>query len=172
MVEDRIVSVGINDSGRLFVRPEKRTFEYIYRAAMDVRWDGTLGVLITNAPREMSYPDWFRQVWSASILEYGVDLRLSEETHWIDMPDDLVLAIQQDRPWQERALVRWAEERELYRIESTQVMNAHVLRPKAVEAFRAGRFCEAAEILSAIQLVLTVAERRKLEIARRRCQAG
>lgn len=172
MVEEHIVSVGIDSSGRLFVRPEKRTFEHIYRMAMDVRWDGTQGVLITNAPRDMSYPNWFRQIWSAVISEYGVDLRLAEETRWIDMPDDLVQTIQQDRPWQEQELVRQAEGRAEDPIKWGQEMNAPVFRPKAVEAFRAGRFCEAAELLSAIELVLTVAERHKLEIARKRCQAS
>ena len=36
---DNIVEVGIDDKQRLYVRPERQTFEYIYRAAAEVGWD-------------------------------------------------------------------------------------------------------------------------------------
>lgn len=104
MIEDWIISVGIDSEGRLFVRPKQRTFEHIYRTAMDVRWDDAQGVLITNAPRDMSYSDWFRQIWGAAVSEYRVDLRLSDKTKWINVPEDVLRAIQQDAPWREREL--------------------------------------------------------------------
>ena len=89
MVEEQIAQIGIDDKGRLFVQPEEQDFPYIYRAAMEVRWDSAGRKLISPKPREWSYLDWFRQIVAAAADEYGVYLKVGPRTTWIDIPEDL-----------------------------------------------------------------------------------
>lgn len=89
MSEDTIAEVGIDDEGRLYVRPSAMSFEYIYRAAMEVNWDDAKRRLSSPKPREWSYVDWFKQIVSAALDEYGARLKLTAETVWSNVPAPL-----------------------------------------------------------------------------------
>ena len=106
MGRDHIACVGIDADGCLFVRPVSSVFPHIYRAAADVRWDEALGILVTNAPREMSYLNWFRQILKAVNDEYGTRLILTDGTEWHGILDDLRFEILADRQWREANLGR------------------------------------------------------------------
>jgi hypothetical protein len=55
MVENQIVEVGIDQDGKLYVRPEEQTFSYIYRAAMGVGWDPLRRALFAPKARECRF---------------------------------------------------------------------------------------------------------------------
>jgi Integron Cassette Protein Hfx_Cass5 len=97
MVEDQIVEVGIDQDGKLYVRPGEQTFSYIYRAAMGVGWDSLRRALFAPKAREWSYLDWFRQILAAAADEYGVRLRIGAATTWSDVPDLLRSQIERDQ---------------------------------------------------------------------------
>jgi hypothetical protein len=97
MVEDQIVEVGIDQDGKLYVRPKGRTFPYIYRAGMQVGWDPVRGVLFAPRAGEWSYLDWFRQILAATAGEYGVRLKIGAATTWCDVPDFLRSQIEMDQ---------------------------------------------------------------------------
>lgn len=87
MTEDAISEVGISEEGGLYVRPSSATFEYIWRAAMEVHWDPHRRRLFGPTPREWTYVDWFKQIVAAAADEYGTQLRLTPETAWTNTPD-------------------------------------------------------------------------------------
>jgi len=89
MNSDNIIEIGIDDKDRLYVRPEKQTFEYIYRAAAEVGWDSKEKSLFSPKRREWSYYDWYRHILAITRDEYGVELYLTVHTKWTKDPDDL-----------------------------------------------------------------------------------
>lgn len=91
MTEDHIVSVEIDEKGRLCVAPATQDFALIYRAAMEVEWDPVRNCLCSPKPREWSYPMWFRQILAAAADEYGVRLRLTPKTIWTHIPEEVRL---------------------------------------------------------------------------------
>ncbi|HVZ53300.1 MAG TPA: hypothetical protein VG986_15145 [Pseudolabrys sp.] len=86
MSEDTIAEVGIDESGRLFLRPTSISFDFIYRAAMEVNWDGTKRRLFAPEPGEWDYIDWFKQIVAAAANEYGITLKITVETIWTNVP--------------------------------------------------------------------------------------
>ena len=86
---DNISEVGIDDKQRLYVRPEKQTFEYIYRAAAEVGWDNKENFLFSPKPREWTYFEWYRQIIMATKGEYGCQLVLKDKTQWTNIPNEL-----------------------------------------------------------------------------------
>lgn len=89
MPEDRIAKVEIDDEGRFCIHPETKEFTHIYRAAMEVGWDGAGRFLFSPRLREGSYPTWFRQIVAAAIDECGVQLKLTPATEWINVSADI-----------------------------------------------------------------------------------
>jgi len=89
MTTDEILEIGIDNQERLFVRPEKQTFEYIYRAAAEVGWDKKEKVLYSPKPREWSYYLWYRHIIDIAKDEYGCKLYLTDKTIWTNIPNDL-----------------------------------------------------------------------------------
>lgn len=87
VTEDAISEVGISDEGGLYVRPASATFEYIWRAAMEVHWDPQRRRLFGPKPKEWTYVDWFKQIVAAAADEYGTQLRLTPQTAWANTPD-------------------------------------------------------------------------------------
>jgi len=86
MTDETIAEVGIDAEGRLYVRPSQRSFEHIWRAAMQVNWDESEHRLFGPKPGEWSYADWFRQIVAAPADEYGTRLSLTSETVWSNVP--------------------------------------------------------------------------------------
>ena len=89
MSEDIIAEVGIDDVGRLYVRPASMSFEHVWRAAGEVNWDSSTSRLVGPKQREWTYADWFRQIVAVVADEYGAQLRLVPETVWSNVPDAL-----------------------------------------------------------------------------------
>ncbi|WP_162806807.1 hypothetical protein [Sphingosinicella terrae] len=89
MNTDTIAEVGIDEEGRLYVRPSTHAFQQIWRAAMEVNWDESERRLFGPRPREWSYVDWFRQIVAAPADEYGTRLSLTPETAWTNVPASL-----------------------------------------------------------------------------------
>ena len=96
MTEELILEVGLDETGSLYVRPERTVFSHIYRAAMGVRWIDYIGVLSTPAKPELSHLDWFRQIQKAALEEYGVELKVGAGTAWMNIPTDLRDQIEND----------------------------------------------------------------------------
>lgn len=163
MKQDHIVEVGIDQDARLFVRPEQGAYEYIYRTAAEVRWNASTGVLHTLAPRDMSYLNWFRQIWLAVAGEYGVDLAITDRTRWSAIPDDLRLEIESDQPWRESQPSRMADANKSAQAEFERSM----VLSRAQTAFVTGRYREAIELFAKIDK-LTPLEQKKLDLARKR----
>jgi hypothetical protein len=92
MTKDRIEidAITIDASGRLLVRPSApMTFEFIYRAACGVGWDVATRSLVSPAPEEWTYVDWFAQIHGAVAAEYGETLTTTSMTCWDNVPDEL-----------------------------------------------------------------------------------
>ncbi len=88
MKRDNIVEVGIDNEGRLYIKPNNYKFRYIYQEAMDVPWDEQLGYLHGATPRKWSYLDWYYQIIKAA-QEQDVNLIITNETQWINIPVDI-----------------------------------------------------------------------------------
>jgi hypothetical protein len=86
---DNINEVGIDCKERLYIKPEKQTFEYIWRAAAEVGWDDKEKILFSPKPREWSYHHWYRHIVAIAKDEYGCKLDLTEQTKWSNIPNDL-----------------------------------------------------------------------------------
>ncbi len=86
---DNIIEIGIDDQERLYVRPEKQTFEYIYRAAAEVGWDNKTRLLFSPKPREWNYLMWYRHIIAIAKEEYGCVLKLTDKTKWTNISDEL-----------------------------------------------------------------------------------
>ena len=93
MTEDRIVKVEIDDDGKLCVYPETQDFAFIYRAGTEVGWDPQRRCLLSPKPREWSHARWFTKIVATSADEYGVELQLTLQTDWINVPNDVRLEI-------------------------------------------------------------------------------
>ena len=89
MQTDEITEIGIDEQGRLYLCPAHSTFEYIYRAAMDVHWDETQGRLHSPLIRQWTYEQWFDQILAATIDEYGIRLLVTATTHWVNISETL-----------------------------------------------------------------------------------
>ena len=89
MHEDSIAEVGIDDEGRLYVQPSSMSFDYIYRAAMEVNWDTSQRRLFSPKAREWTYLYWFKQIVAAAADEYRTRLELTSDTVWSNVPASL-----------------------------------------------------------------------------------
>jgi hypothetical protein len=94
MLKDTIAEIGIDDAGRLYVRPASRSFEHVYRAAMEVYWDASNGWLFSPKPREWTYVDGFKQIVAAAADEYGTALNVTSDTAWSNVPTSLQAQIE------------------------------------------------------------------------------
>src|SRR5689334_21081348 len=97
MVQHEIDEIGIDQGGKLYVRPANWSFPYVYRAAMEIGWDPVRGVLFSPRQREWSHLDWFRQILAAAADEYGVRLKIGAATAWSNIPVLLRTQIETDQ---------------------------------------------------------------------------
>ncbi len=87
--KDTILKVEIDESGRLHLTPEKTKFILIYRTATEVHWDNNKKTLYSPKPRDWNYLDWFLHITGVAKNEYSTNLRLVDETEWINISEDL-----------------------------------------------------------------------------------
>lgn len=88
MKKDIIVEIGIDSEERLYLKPSKLKFLYIYREAMEVYWNNETLSLYGAKPRKWSYLDWFKQIIRA-VEEQSCKLSLNEKTNWVNIPKEL-----------------------------------------------------------------------------------
>lgn len=89
MTTDNIIEIGIDNNEKLYIKPETKNFEFIWRDASEIGWDDMKEVLYSPKPKEWTYFDWYRQIILAAKSEYGCQLVLTEKTQWINIPDEL-----------------------------------------------------------------------------------
>ena len=89
MTTDNIIEVGIDNKERIYIKPETKYFEFIWRDASEVSWDDKNKVLYSPKPKEWTYFDWYRQIILATKGEYGCQLVLTGKTQWINISDEL-----------------------------------------------------------------------------------
>ena len=89
MTTDNIEAIGVNETGQLFIKPEKEQFILIWRSATEVHWNDKEHYLFSPKPREWSYFDWYKQIVSVILDEYDCKLILTPHTIWLNIPDDL-----------------------------------------------------------------------------------
>ncbi|MFN3536598.1 MAG: hypothetical protein ACK4Y4_04045 [Brevundimonas sp.] len=84
-----IEQVEIDRQGRLCITPASGDFEMVYREAMEVYWNREGRFLFSPTPREMTYPEWFRQIGLAVEYQYGIRLRATGRTRWVGVSEPL-----------------------------------------------------------------------------------
>ena len=87
-MEDRVIEIGIDEEGRLYVKPSKATFPMIYREAMDVHWNSEQSYLYGAKPRKWDYLQWFQQIIKAA-SEQGCELIVSPNVTWVNISGEL-----------------------------------------------------------------------------------
>ena len=93
-----INEVRISEDGKLFIKPTSnpsKVFKFVYRAAMEVYWDEDTQCFYTPKPREWTYLDWYKQVLAAVVSEMGVQLSITENTDWKNIPVKVQQEIEQ-----------------------------------------------------------------------------
>ncbi|MEX6690097.1 hypothetical protein QTN47_21490 [Danxiaibacter flavus] len=89
MITDKILEIGIDNSGRLFIKPWKEHFTLIYRTATEVHWDNNDLFLYSPKPREWTYFDWFKHITGVAETECNCKLLLNDQTIWTNIADEL-----------------------------------------------------------------------------------
>lgn len=89
MTTDNIIEVGIDEKERIYIKPETKNFEFIWRDASEVGWDDKEKVLYSPKPKDLTYFDWFRQIIMATKGEYGCQLVITDKTLWTNIPNEL-----------------------------------------------------------------------------------
>jgi hypothetical protein len=86
-----VADISIDEDGRLRIRPRQAEdiFQYVYRAAAEIQWDGDQACFATPKPREWSYLQWFQHARIAIRSELGRDFELDARTTWANIPDVL-----------------------------------------------------------------------------------
>lgn len=95
MSTDKIIEIGIDAKGRLYLRPENEKFTLIYRSATEVHWDKEGEFLYSPKPRDWTYLNWYKQIISVVLDECGCGLVLTDKTKWVNVPDVLRLQIEE-----------------------------------------------------------------------------
>ncbi len=166
-----ISKIWIDSGGRLCVSlaDASRTLEQIYRAsASGVHWDAGIQAICSPVPREWSYADWFVRITEDVRDEYGIDLVVSATTTWQSLSPALQTALQEARsrmpPHQRYSVDR-----------RTMAKNVgdDRRRQEARDLFKAQQWKAVVAKLDSIQFpeFLEEADRKRLEIARRRDQS-
>lgn len=91
MDTDEIAEVGVDDHQRLYVKPSKASFPYIYREAMEVHWDSEGKLLYAPPPPRALLAEplwWFERIISAAKAQ-DCCLVVSQNTRWHQVPPAL-----------------------------------------------------------------------------------
>ena len=56
---DNIIEIGIDNSERLYIKPENEKFTQIYRTATEVHWDNDGCYLYSPKPKDWTYLQWY-----------------------------------------------------------------------------------------------------------------
>ncbi|WP_298152435.1 hypothetical protein [Flavobacterium sp.] len=87
-MKDAIAEIGIDDMGRLFVRPAQQTFPHIYRTASEVHWDVARGYLYAPAAlKGWTRQQWYRHIIDVVRLEAYCVLEVTAATRFINLEE-------------------------------------------------------------------------------------
>jgi hypothetical protein len=87
-----IAQIEVAESGLLNVAPEASAvehFEHIYRTATGVRWLPGSRSFAPARMAELSHAQWFSEIVGAAASEYGVQLQITSQTKWQNVPADI-----------------------------------------------------------------------------------
>lgn len=95
MRDEIVAEVTMDATGRLLLKPAETQFDDLHMAgAWGFRWDAPTRSLAIPAPREWSYRHWFEHVVGIIRQEYGVHLKLGQETAWVSVPPSVQQELQ------------------------------------------------------------------------------
>jgi len=87
---EEISKIEILENGEMFVvlsSGGKPMYQYIYREAAEVYWDNEVKGFKAPAPKKWSHTDWFKQIVSVAASGLAIELRLSNSTVWVNVPE-------------------------------------------------------------------------------------
>jgi hypothetical protein len=97
MRKDKILRIEIDFEGKLLIRPEESKFPMIYRTAAEIHWDADKNSVYSPAPREWTYLKWFKHIVDTIEKDADIQLQLTDQTDWVNIPPDLKNAIFEER---------------------------------------------------------------------------
>ena len=84
--------IEIATTGELLLLLESKgnpQYQYIYREAVGVYWDAECGGFKSMEPLDWTYPEWFRHIRAAVLDALGVQLVLTPQTQWANVPAEV-----------------------------------------------------------------------------------
>lgn len=90
MIVETVSDIEIASGGELLLRLEnggQPSYQYVYRAAAGVYWDQEQYAFKFVARADDDYAKWFAHILKILEDEMGLQLRLSDEVMWINIPD-------------------------------------------------------------------------------------
>ena len=99
MKREIINRVEVLDTGELLLGIEGQgdpSYQYIYREAAGVYWDGKRKAFKSTPIREWSCSMWFAHIVKVVLAGLGVGLRLGSNVSWINIPDEQKMKIQRE----------------------------------------------------------------------------
>jgi hypothetical protein len=163
MKNELIAEIGIDDRGRLFVRPAESTYDQIHRAAMGIGWNDETRSLVSPERLECSSARWFEQFLAAVADEFRTALTLGPTTVWIGIAPDLKHEMERfaESGWLQQHLVQRQQnnDRNWQRFQVEQALSGATL------LWEEGRYAEYVQVLAPVRQLLSPAQRRRLEIA-------
>ncbi|WP_345156698.1 hypothetical protein [Pontibacter saemangeumensis] len=97
MKQDKIKRIEIDAEGKMLIHPLKSRFPMIYRSAAEVHWDADKNAVYSPAPREWTYLKWFKHIVDLIEKEADIQLHLTDQTEWVNIPTDLKNAILEEK---------------------------------------------------------------------------
>jgi hypothetical protein len=88
-----IEKVFISENGIICIKPQKLSFNMIYRSTAGVHWNDDGNYLFHNPPQKWSPFHWYEHILKAVKIEYGVQLKIMPDTVYENLDEGTVLAI-------------------------------------------------------------------------------
>jgi hypothetical protein len=170
LVDEPILDLGVDEQGRLYVRPAQSVFPQIFRVASGVSWDPSTNALVSPQPGEWSLERWFEQIVGAVLSEYGIALRLAPSTSWTGVAPELQRDITAfaSGPWSDAFMAR---QRESDARGWSDFSLSQALR-QAGPLWAQGRWAEYVEVLAPMRDRLSAAQLKRISIAERRASGA
>ena len=87
-----VAEISLASTGLINVTPQippSEGFEFIYRTATGVRWLTAERCFAPARKAELTHAAWFEEIVAAAAGEYGVQLQITPNTKWRDVPNDI-----------------------------------------------------------------------------------
>ena len=92
--QEYIEKVFLNEGGVICIKPQKRSFDMIYRSAMGVHWNEDGKYLSHTSPHDRTCLQWYEQIVNAVKGEYGIVLKTTPNTIYEGLDDSMIQAIE------------------------------------------------------------------------------